>query len=84
MPTGGITSGFPRHNLERLVRQYGGEEAAGEAIEAAVYAALDSGRLVVDRRRQYKQALDVGGHLVTVSGRVIDGVVHIGSAWIPP
>jgi len=40
--------GEPRHNLDPLVRQYGGEEAAGQAIENAVSAAFDGGDLIID------------------------------------
>ena len=76
--------GEPRHNLEPLVRQYGGEEAAGQAIENAVTAAFDGGDLIIDDNGLYKQVFDIGGNSVTVTGRVIDGSVHVGTAWIPP
>ena len=75
--------GEPRHNLEPLVRQYGSEEAAGRAIEEAVNAALNNGDLIIDSNGLYKQMFDVGGSSVTVSGRVIDGAVYVGTAWIP-
>jgi hypothetical protein len=74
--------GEPRHNLEPLVRQYGGGEAAGQSIENAVNAALDSDDLIIDDNG-CEQVFDIGGNSVTVSGRVIDGVVHVGTAWIP-
>jgi hypothetical protein len=76
------TFGEPRHNLESLVRQYCGEERAGQAIENAVTAAFEDGELVLDGDGLYRQVFDIGGHSVTVSGRVIDGVVHIATAWI--
>jgi hypothetical protein len=76
--------GFPKHNLDRLVRQYGSEQAAAEAIEAAVDTAFADGRLIIDHRGLYKQVFEVDGNLVNVSGRVIDGVVRIGTAWITP
>jgi hypothetical protein len=74
--------GEPRHNLDPLVRQYGGEEAAGRAIEHAVTDAFHGGILDVDDNGMYKQVFDIGGHSVTVSGRVIGDTVHIGTAWI--
>src|SRR5262249_12853721 len=73
-----------KHNPDRLVRQDGSEEAASEAIAAAVDAAFHNGSLAVDARGYYKQVFDVGGHPVTVSGRVVRGIVRIGSAWISP
>lgn len=74
--------GEPRHNLAPLVRQYGSEEAAGEAIENVVDAAFEDGGLVLDDDGLFKQAFDIGGNSVTVSGRVIDGAVHVATAWI--
>lgn len=74
--------GEPRHNLEPLVRRYGGEEAAGQAIENAVSAAFDGGNLIIDDNGLYKQVFDIGGNSVTVSGRVIGGTVYVASAWI--
>jgi hypothetical protein len=75
--------GEPRHNLEPLVRQYGSEEAAGQAIDDAVNAAFHNGDLAVDDNGLYKQVFDIGGNSVTVTGRVIDGTVHVATAWIP-
>ena len=74
--------GEPRHNLAPLVRQYGSEESAGEAIQNAVDAAFEDGDLVLDDDGLFKQAFDIGGNLVTVSGRVIDGTVRVATAWI--
>jgi hypothetical protein len=74
--------GEPRHNLAPLVRLYGNEEAAGEAIENAVNAAFDAGDLATDRDGLFKQVFDIGGISVTLSGRVIDGTVHIATAWM--
>jgi hypothetical protein len=76
--------GEPRHNLDVLIRQYGSEEAAGEAIVEAVNAAFERGDLIVDADGLYMQVFEVGGNSVTVSGRVMDGAVRIGTAWIPP
>lgn len=75
--------GEPRHNLEPLVQQCGGEEAAGQAIEIAVNSAFDSGNLIMDGDGFYQQVFDIGGNSVTVRGRVINGTVHVGTAWVP-
>ena len=45
--------GEPRHNLDVLIRQYGNEEAAGQAIVEAVNAAFESGSLTVDDNGLY-------------------------------
>jgi hypothetical protein len=71
-----------RHNLETLVRQYGSVELAGRAIDDAAEAAFAGGTLVADNLGYYQQVFDVGGNPVTVRGRVVNGVVRIGSAWI--
>ncbi len=74
--------GEPRHNLARLVRQYGSKEAAGQAIQNVVDAAFKDGGLVLNDDGLFKQAFDIGGNSVTVSGRLIDGTVHVATAWI--
>lgn len=76
--------GEPKHNLDTLVRQYGSEETAGRAIVEAVNATFERGNLTVDDNGRYQQVFDVGGNSVTVSGRIIDGAVRVGTAWIPP
>lgn len=75
-------SGEPRHNLDGLVRQSGGEDAAGRAIVRAVITAYADGDLVVDNDELFKQVFDIGGNPVTISGRVVDGVVRVATAWI--
>jgi hypothetical protein len=75
--------GDPTHNLDPLVRQYGNEEAAGCAIVEAVRAAFAAGSLIADDDGLYRQIFDVGGNSVTVSGRVVNGVARISTAWIP-
>jgi hypothetical protein len=76
--------GRPRHGLDNLVRRYGGEEAAGEAIYGAARAALESGSLRVNTVRYYRQVFDVAGIRVTVSGRAVSGIARIGTAFIDP
>lgn len=76
--------GEPRHNLARLVRLCGSEVAAAEAIGGAVEATLRRGELIVDNNGLYRQVFAIRGVSVTVSGRVVDGVARIGTAWMPP
>jgi hypothetical protein len=80
----GVTTSFhePRHDLEPLVRQYGNEEAAGQATESAVNAAFNRGYLIMGEGGLYRQVFDIGGNSVTVGGRVVDGAVRVGTAWI--
>jgi hypothetical protein len=75
--------GEPRHNLDGLARHYGGEEAAGRAIVEAVANAYSTGNLAVDDDGLFKQVFEIGGNSVTVSGRVVDGVARVATAWIP-
>jgi hypothetical protein len=76
--------GNPEHNLHPLVQQYGSEEAAGQAIVEAVNEAARDGSLIIDTLGHYRQTLNIGGNLVTVSGKVVHGVPRVGSAWIRP
>ncbi len=75
--------GNPDHNLAALVRQYGSEEGAYQAIEAAVMAAFREGRLIVAAHGDFQQVFDMGGNAVKVRGRVVDGIPRIGTAWMP-
>jgi len=76
--------GEPRHNLDRLVRLYGDELAAAQAITDAVETAFKSSQLPVDADGLFKQVFDISGVSVTVSGRVVNGIARIGTAWIAP
>jgi hypothetical protein len=73
-----------RHNLGPLVRQYGSREAAGLAIQDAVDAALQTGKLTPNARGVFEIILDIGGHPVTVRGVILQGTAQLGTAWIPP
>jgi hypothetical protein len=55
----------------------GGESNAANALQQAVQAQGLSDGLI------YTQ-VEVGGQVVTVTGRVINGVFNIGTAYIPP
>jgi hypothetical protein len=74
----------PKHNLDALVRHYGSEEDAVRAIVAAVNQARQAGKLSTDKLGVYKQVFDVGGHPAIVAGRIVNGLVRIGTAWISP
>ena len=76
--------GNPDHNLDALVDQFGNREVALSAIVEAVDREYRAGRLICDALGRYRQALEVGGHLVTVGGKIVNGVVRVGSAWIRP
>jgi hypothetical protein len=76
--------GNPRHNLAPLLVEFGDEEAAFAAMQAAVDAALARGELSVDARGRYRSVVDIGRCRVTVRGAIVDGVARIGSAWMRP
>lgn len=66
------------HKLGPLLAQMGSREAAGAALNRAV-------RSEVARRGLsglYEVTVNVAGHAVTVTGRVVDGVARIGTAFI--
>jgi len=76
--------GEPRHRLDRLVRLYGSEAAAAEAIGSRIEAAFKNGELIFDSNGLFRQVFDIGGISVTVSGRVIEGIPRVGTAWVAP
>ncbi len=71
--------GQTRHNLGGVIQTFGTREAAYEAIRSATQTLASSGRI----QGIFETVVQVGGHNVTVRGRVIDGVVRIGTAFIP-
>jgi len=75
--------GKSKHNLDRLVRQYGDVQAAEQAMREAIDAAFQRGDLIVNQHGRFRQVFDIGGVFVTVSGRVINGIVRVATAWIP-
>jgi hypothetical protein len=72
----------PDHNLDRVVRQYGSQEAAAWAMIEAIDSALQNGSLMTDPEGRYRQLFDIGGNAVWISGKVVDGVPRVGSAWV--
>jgi hypothetical protein len=65
----------PKHKLDAFVQQSGGREAAMERIVRSLDPPPGPGVFEVQR--------DIGGHLITIRGFVIDGVPKIGTAFIP-
>ena len=53
-------------------------------MEDEVNKAYQDGRLVTDTYGVYQQVFNVGGYSVVIKGRLINGHVHIGTAWGPP
>jgi hypothetical protein len=76
--------GNSNHYLGPLVQHYGSEEAALRAMQDEVNKAYQDGRLVTDTYGVYQQVFDFGGYSVVIKGRVVDGNVHIGTAWGSP
>jgi hypothetical protein len=74
--------GNPRHNLDRLVEEYGSREAAWRAIQEAVATMFTAGALVLNPRGVFEVTLDVGRSRLTVRGMIRSGSPRIGSAWI--
>jgi RHS repeat-associated protein len=67
------------HNLTPVVEHFGSERAAFNAIRSATQAAVNARGLT----GTFKTAVEVAGTQVTVKGTVIEGVVRIGTAYIP-
>jgi RHS repeat-associated protein len=70
--------GKATHNLGPLLEEFGGsQQAAFNAVQSAAQAAAGGLKGV------FEIVVSVGGKLVTVRGRIIDGIARIGSFWIP-
>ena len=69
--------GKPQHNLDALVKQYGSEEAAYEAIAEA------AGKATAGSTGIFEVTVNVGGEAITVRGAVVAGIVKIGTAFKP-
>jgi len=67
------------HNLEGVVQTFGSRNAAMEAMQNAVQAQAWSGGI----SGVFETGIRIGGHNVTVRGRVIDGIARIGTAFSP-
>jgi len=71
--------GKAKHGLEGVVKAAGGEAKALRAIEKATIKAVDA-----SKDGKFKTIVKVGEQEVTVTGKVVDGQVKIGTAYIPP
>jgi uncharacterized protein RhaS with RHS repeats len=71
--------GQARHGLDPLVSEMGSETAAYEAIRKATESAVRSGKL----SDVFETTVRVGSQNIVVRGRVVDGVVRIGTAFKP-
>jgi RHS repeat-associated protein len=71
--------GQERHNLGGLVKSFGTEEKAFNAIQQATEAAVRSNQM----KGVFEASVRVGAQTVTVRGSVINGAVKIGTAFIP-
>ena len=69
----------PDHGLGGLVSDFGTEEDAFQAIANATRDAVKAQGIT----GEYEIQVEVGRHSVTVRGNVADGVVNIGTAFIP-
>lgn len=70
--------GNEQHNLGGVVRALGSEQKAFNAIQNATQAAVNSQGL----SGKFEATVKVGGQAVTVTGKVIDNVARIGTAYV--
>jgi hypothetical protein len=70
-----VASGVP---VGDVCRQVGSQAAAHAALERATQAAVRSQGM----SGVYRVTVNVGGHAVEVTGKVVNGVVRIGTAYI--
>lgn len=70
--------GKAAHNLGPLVARFGSQAAAHAALERATQAAVRSQGL----SGVYRVTVNVGGQAVEVTGKVVNGIVRIGTAYI--
>jgi RHS repeat-associated protein len=71
--------GKSEHGLDKLVAQFGSEAAAYRAVEKAVQ------RIAKDRGLEgiFETTVKVGSEYVVVRGKVINGIVRIGTMFTP-
>jgi hypothetical protein len=73
--------GQSRHNLGEVVSAFGSEESAFTALQRGVQGLANAGDLAADTRGVFEAVVNVRGFDVTVRGRLIDDVAHIGTAF---
>ena len=69
----------PDHGLDALVTKYASQESAFQAIAEATRDAIQAQGI----NGQYKMEIRIGDHLITVKGRVSNGIINIGTVYIP-
>jgi hypothetical protein len=73
--------GQAKHNLDDFVGKFGSQDEAFFAIQDATQAAFNAGDVATGARGVFRQTVRVAGQDLTVEGRVIDGVVRVGTAY---
>jgi hypothetical protein len=68
--------GNPAHGLDGLVKQFGSEQAAYQAIQQATEVTVKAQRIT----GLFRTKVRVGPETITVKGKVINGTVKIGTA----
>ncbi len=68
----------PRHNLDALVKQLGSQKSVVKAVTKAVYKQ----RPLCEPGSSFTTSVRVGGHNVTATGAIVDGMYRIGNFWI--
>jgi RHS repeat-associated protein len=71
--------GQARHKLDDLVKEFGSQENAMDALQQAAEDAVKSKGL----KGVFEETVKVGTQQVTVRGNVVDGAVKIGTAFRP-
>jgi hypothetical protein len=69
----------PRHGLDGLVTECGSQESAFQAVARATREAVKAQGIT----GEYEIEVKVGRHLLTVTGHVDNGIVNIGTVYIP-
>jgi len=69
----------PRHGLDGLVTEFGSQESAFQAVASATREAVKAQGIT----GEYEIEVKVGQLLVTVTGHVDNGIVNIGTVYIP-
>jgi hypothetical protein len=73
--------GKQAHNLQGLLGKFGGnQQSAFGAVQSAAQKCLNAKGF---QGGLYKETVNVAGEIITVEGKVIDGVLHVGSFWKP-
>jgi hypothetical protein len=73
--------GKASHNLDDFARGFNSQDDAFLAIQDATQAVFNAGDLATDTRGVFSKVVRVAGEELTVEGRVIDGLVRIGTAY---